>query len=208
MKFWDDEYGNWQGLASPEQAPRYQLIVDVIDRFCPKGSVLDVGCGEAVLLDYLAPNTIYFGIEPSAKAVEGARTRGACDCIRCTMAEDFEDDGRRWDCIVFNEVLYYTKNPCALLTKYARLVKGDGIIIVSIFQRPGHSIKAQLLHWLEPSRPISNLHCGTMVHKFILREGWPIQEDKLVPIPGTRVHWRIWVMNPRRAKEVGIFRAA
>ncbi|MGH9345383.1 MAG: hypothetical protein ACRD19_16675 [Terriglobia bacterium] len=48
-KPWDDDAGNWQGLASSTQEPRYRTIAGFIDRFCGNGLILDVGCGEAVL---------------------------------------------------------------------------------------------------------------------------------------------------------------
>jgi 2-polyprenyl-3-methyl-5-hydroxy-6-metoxy-1,4-benzoquinol methylase len=57
------------------QAPRYRAIAGMIDRFCPKGSVLDVGCGEALLRDFLPQGANYLGIEPSAKAVELAQAK-------------------------------------------------------------------------------------------------------------------------------------
>jgi 2-polyprenyl-3-methyl-5-hydroxy-6-metoxy-1,4-benzoquinol methylase len=111
--------------------------------------------------------------------------------------EDFDDPEQQWDCIVFNEVLYYTSNPCIVLGKYGRLVRAGGIIIVSIYQKPGSSIRARLLHLLDRHKPISNLHCARTVHNFMVRSGWLMEEDTSVAVPGTVEHWRIWVARPR-----------
>lgn len=198
MKSWNDQSGDWQGLATATQAPRYRAIARMIDRFCPTGSVLDVGCGEAVLCDYLPKAVKYLGIEPSAKAAESARAKYVCDYILHTTGEDFDAGESRWDCIVFNEVLYYCLNPRALVEKYAKLVRSGGIIIVSIYQKPGASIKRRLLHWLDRRRPISNVHCTSMVHESMVRDGWLIELDESIAVPGTTEHWRIWAAKPRR----------
>jgi 2-polyprenyl-3-methyl-5-hydroxy-6-metoxy-1,4-benzoquinol methylase len=198
VKSWNDLSGDWQGLTSETQAPRYQAIARMINQFCPVGSVLDVGCGEAVLSAYLPKEATYFGIEPSAKAGESAVTRCGRDCILNCTGEDFDAGKRRWDCVVFNEVLYYSRHPVALLDKYSKLVKRGGIIIVSIYQKRGNLIKTQLMHWLDRDRPMSNVYCTRVVHSFMFRRGWRLQEDTLIAKPGSSEYWRIWSCEPRR----------
>jgi len=172
-------------MACAEQAPRYQHIA----RLVTKGSqrhVLDVGCGEAVLRTFLPPHLPYLGIEPSAKAPQSRKG------IANATAEDFGPGGNRWDCIVFNEVLYYSRDPLYLLRKYAQFLFPDGKIIISIYQKPeALSLKTRLLHYLHPRRPISNLHCTEMVSDFISRQRWIIETDDLVA-----GRWRIWTTRP------------
>jgi SAM-dependent methyltransferase len=170
----------------------------MINDFCPRSSVLDVGCGEAVLWEYLPKGMRYFGIEPSAKAGESARERCGRDCIINCTGEDFDAGERRWDCVVFNEVLYYSRRPLALLDKYSKLVKLGGIIIVSIYQKPESLIKGRLMYWLDWNRAISNVYCTRVVHNFMSRRGWCVEEDKLIARPGSSESWRIWRCEPRR----------
>lgn len=185
MKEWNDEFGDWQGLASAEQAPRYQHIARLVTTFSRR-HVLDVGCGEAVLRNYLPPSLPYLGIEPSAKALNGRND------IANATAEDFVAGGNRWDCIVFNEVLYYSRDPLYLLRKYAQFLLPDGKIIISIYQKPeALSLKTRLLRYLHPHRPVSNLHCTQMVSDFISRQRWVIETDDLVA-----GRWRIWTTRP------------
>jgi 2-polyprenyl-3-methyl-5-hydroxy-6-metoxy-1,4-benzoquinol methylase len=205
MNSWNDESGDWQDLALPTQAPRYKQIANFIDGFCPNGSVLDVGCGEAVLRDYLAEGVKYLGIEPSVKAVESARAKYGCDSIVHSTGEGFDPGHCRWDCVVFNEMLYYSLDPLGLLDKYAKLVKSVGIIIVSIYQKPeSFSIKTRLRHWLHLRRQISNVHCTKMVHDYMVRDGWLIEREDTIVIPGAGEHWRIWLARPRPAKSANV----
>ena len=61
---------------------------------------------------------------------------------------------------MFNEVLYYSRDPIYLLRKYAQFLFQDGKIIISIYQKPEIlTLQTRLLHCLNPRRPISNLHC-------------------------------------------------
>jgi SAM-dependent methyltransferase len=195
MRAWNDNSFCWQGLGSPQQAPRYLEIASLIARLAPHGSVLDVGCGAGVLEGFLEPDTAYFGIEPLADAVQSAR----CDrnAIRQCAAEEFEGDGRKWGCVVFNEMLYYTRDPCGLLRKYARFLEPDGVMILSIYQRSQRFDRmARLRHWLDRRRPYSNAHCTSMVLEFMGREGWTIEEDKLVAKPEHPTPWRVLAARP------------
>ena len=185
MKDWNNDFGDWQGLACAEQAPRYEHIARLVTKFSQR-QVLDVGCGEAVLRNFLPPNLLYLGIEPSEKALNGRND------IANATAEDFAAAGNRWDCIVFNEVLYYSRDPLYLLRKYAQFLFPGGKIIISIYQKPEVlSLKARLLRGLRPRRPISNLHCTRMVSEFISRQRWAIETDDLVA-----GRWRIWTTRP------------
>jgi 2-polyprenyl-3-methyl-5-hydroxy-6-metoxy-1,4-benzoquinol methylase len=195
MKSWNDDAGDWQNLAATHQVPRYDAIARIIGTFCPRGSILDVGCGEAVLLNYLPTPAKYLGLEPSMKAAESARVNCAQDSILHTTAEDFDAGQRQWDCIIFNEMLYYTAAPLTLMRKYAGLLRPHGIMIISIFQKPERSLKRRLFGWA--LRRISNMRCTKIVHGFMTTNGWTIEVDDFVAIPGRSDCWRIFAARPR-----------
>jgi len=197
MKAWDDELYYWRGLNSPQQAPRYLEIANLVARLCSDCSVLDVGCGEALLRGFLDQETAYFGIEGSPAASASAR-RGEDAVLQCT-AEEFNGGGRRWGCIVFNEMLYYTKDPCGLLKKYAAFLEPGGVVILSIYQRSERFHRfARMAHWLDRRRPYSNVHCTQMVMDFMRREGWVVEHDKVVNKPDHPIPWRIVAARPGR----------
>lgn len=170
-----------------KQVPRYECIGKLVSSFSPR-NVLDVGCGEAILKKYLSESIFYLGIEPSAKAANGRP-----DTVHLT-AEDFPVREQRWDCIVFNEMLYYSNNPAYLLKKFSGLLAKDGRIIVSIYQNPRTPpFRKRLMYLIDPRRPISNLHCGEMVYRHVFRERWMIDSDQL--LPGAKT-FRVWMIRP------------
>jgi len=183
-----------------------------------------------VLWDYLRKGVTCLGIEPSAAAAETAAAKYGRDRITHSTAEDFGAFEKRWDCIVFNEVLYYFTNPLALLRRYSNIVKPGGVIIISIHQKQGNLeaisnpragwadllttgwpkkalksalFKTRLLHRLDRRRPMSGLYCSALVDGFMLQHDWVIEEDQLVPKPATTDHWRIWCVRPQRLRSSG-----
>ena len=77
----DDNAGDWQGLDSAVQAPRYAAIAQILHTFQADSKVLDIGCGEAVLRSWLPKDVSYTGIEPSSLAERKAVARNASDRI-------------------------------------------------------------------------------------------------------------------------------
>jgi len=199
MEAWNDLAGDWQGLTSPAQARRYESIAEVIQSYCPAESILDVGCGEALLRDYLPGSVRYTGIEPSALAVQSARAKSERGHIIHVRCEDWEPRGREWDCIVFNEVLYYLEDPVGLLAKYAQSVSHEGIVVISILQKGDRpSMKSHLLHLLDRRRPLSNVHCTNLVCGFMSQHSWALERDSLIPTADGNRHWRLIVARPAR----------
>lgn len=183
---WDDDSGDWQGLMSNAEQPRYQQIARTIAELCPTGSVLDVGCGEAILSQYLPGSVTYTGIEPSGKASRLASERVLC---HQTTAEDFVSSGGRWDCIVFNETLYYSRNPKALLLKFSRILRPDGIILISIYQKRDS--------WRARFRfSMTNSRCTRIVKAFIARENWNIERDQKIGQLDREPWWMV-VVRPQ-----------
>ena len=117
---------------------------------------------------------------PRQMATQSAQARCGQDRILHIAGEDSHRDERRWDCVVFNEVLYYAPSPLALLDKYSRLLEPGGIVIVSIYQKPGHGIRERLGSWLGGHTGTPSVRCTKKVHDFMVRQGWVIEEDNLV----------------------------
>lgn len=193
----DDNAGDWRGLDSPVQIPRYTAIAEILRDFRADRNVLDVGCGEALLRAYLPTDVNYTGIEPSAHAAGSASKRDASIKVIHTSAEEYEGRGERFDSVVFNEMLYYTENPVGLLKKYVKLLHRDGVILCSIYQKDGGiSVKSRVKHLLQGGLLPSNIDCEKMVRSFMGREGWPILSDRIVSATGCPAPWHIWLARP------------
>jgi predicted TPR repeat methyltransferase len=205
MQRWNDEAGDWRGLDSLGQSPRYAAIAEILHTFNSDRKVLDVGCGEAVLRGWLPEYVDYTGVELSSVAARKAAERNRSARIIHTSAERFDGSGEHFTSIVFNEMLYYTADPVGLLKKYAALLCQGGVILCSMYEKPKAvketSLRRRLWHLFDRRCPVSNLHCAGMVRTFLTREAWSIVEDRTVPVPGGSAAWHIWLAVPHDSDE-------
>ncbi|MET0389309.1 MAG: class I SAM-dependent methyltransferase [Polyangiales bacterium] len=134
---WEQEYrtGKWRYMHGLQELARYSVVIGYARFFRPGGAVLDLGCGEGILQQRLGTNgySRYMGVDVSEVAIARARERtDASTMFVCADVERFEP-GRKFDVIVFNEVLYYFSDPLAVLRRFESLLEPDGIFIVSMF---------------------------------------------------------------------------
>lgn len=170
----NDNSGDWAGLDSAAQRPRYEAIAALVPPNC---SVLDIGCGSAVLKKYL-PNRWYIGVESNPDAITAAGTSAV---IYRDTAESFIPN-IRFDRIILSECCYYMDDPIAVLRKYGARLTGNGRIIITIYQRPTQrpgraQLWRKLFHW---RYPLTNMHCTRMVAKFLRDERWTVHSERVV----------------------------
>ncbi len=125
---WDDYYA--AGKQSDKLCPRQWEIIDLIEL---GSTILDVGCGDGLLLEFLCnysyPRDI-LGIEKSIEACNIGRRRGlriAPIDIEKWDAPSIPEQRNKWDYIIISEVLEHLKDPIAILQKLAKHT--DHIII-------------------------------------------------------------------------------
>lgn len=137
----DDEYacGRWDYLKSLEEMSRYAVIVGYCENVGDVSSVLDLGCGSGVLCGWLRPlGTIdYVGVDLSNVAIDAARqewTDGSTNFIAMDVATYVPD--RKFDVIIFNEVLYYFEQPGDILARFAGFLGENGRFVISLWDAP------------------------------------------------------------------------
>lgn len=135
---WDDDYraGRWSFMRELDEAARYAVIAAFVNRLAPSGAVLDVGCGEGLLVDALRPHGYrrYLGIDVSDAAIAQAAPRtDASTTFAATDAEGEAPPGP-WDVVVFNESVYYFRDPLATLRQYETVLTRGGAFVVSTFR--------------------------------------------------------------------------
>ena len=134
---WEREYseGMWNYLDNKKEGMRNGLIANYIrDNFNNSVSILDLGCGSGVLQKKLSGYYSYYtGVDISDEAINSAR--GLEDEKTMFRSEDLTSfiPKRKYDCIVFNESLYYLDNPLKTLGKYKSFLNEDGVIIISMW---------------------------------------------------------------------------
>lgn len=135
-KQWDKEFvsGKWDYLnLSPIERARHAIIAMYIQSLTPEGLVLDVGCGEGTLIDFLTPllKKNYFGIDISSEAIKKAKKKRTAR-FSCIPAKDFTTK-KKFNAIVFNEVLYYLDDKL-ILKQYSKLLNKDGFLVISLYR--------------------------------------------------------------------------
>ncbi|MGP9813838.1 class I SAM-dependent methyltransferase [Rhodopseudomonas sp. NSM] len=134
---WDAEYGDgrWNYIGQLHENSRYWAIIGYMDAFRRDGEYLDVGCGDGVLfrrfraLGYQR----YVGIDISDVAIEKLAPHQDDRTIFAQADGNVHEPEGRFDVVVFNESLYYLRDPIRSLERYAQSLKPGGCIIVSTY---------------------------------------------------------------------------
>jgi SAM-dependent methyltransferase len=135
---WDREYasGQWSRLSDLAETHRYAIIAGYSRMFGSAASVLDIGCGPGLLVDWLCQDSKrrYVGIDVSSVAIRQARER-VSDQARFEVADAATfDPGARFDMIVLNEMLYYMERPELVLERYGDFLAPGGVLVISMWR--------------------------------------------------------------------------
>lgn len=135
---WDRQYaeGSWECLKYPLEQMRFDAVRNFINKYSNKGKILEVGCGEGLLQAGMDKNVYqkFLGIDISGVAIQkAAHLVDASTKYRTANMERF-NPGEKFDIIIFNEVLYYARNPNQLMARYMKFLNPGGFMIISIFQ--------------------------------------------------------------------------
>jgi 2-polyprenyl-3-methyl-5-hydroxy-6-metoxy-1,4-benzoquinol methylase len=145
---WENEYKNgiWEKMEGLEEIGRYTVIAAYIKKLKSGARVLDVGCGEGILLSFLPYDSYseYVGIDLSQTAINKAsrlqseKARFEVGDIHAYKSE------REYDVIILNEVLYYFSHPISTLMQLTNSLCSRGIFVVSMLSPAGDRIWPRL----------------------------------------------------------------
>jgi methionine biosynthesis protein MetW len=141
---------------SPLSILRANLISKMVE---PYSSILDVGCGEGFLMEFLfsTKKCKVHGIDVSKKAIEIVRSKGFEGVVR-----DIDEKGlglsenEKYDYILFIEVLEHLKYPHKVLIEACKHVKKG--IIVSLPNTGYIYWRLQMLRGYSPRQSFTHLH--------------------------------------------------
>ncbi len=140
---WDVEYrrGDLDYFESLPELGRYSLLVGYVRFFGPARSLLDVGCGEGVLLDRLAASDFerYVGTDVAPAAIARARAREIPNRVSFHLGHLPPAELGRFQFIVCNEVLYCLDRPREMLARLSQLLEPGGYLLASIWHHRGQA---------------------------------------------------------------------
>ena len=137
---WEKDYkeGRWNYLNGGGELPRYAVIDAWRIMWNPSGKVLDLGCGEGIVLDKIHKSNFrvpYVGIDISQTAIEVANGKIDDPCNEkfiCAGVENYSLNDDLFDIILFNEMLYYFPDCCEITNRYYKHLSSGGCFIVSV----------------------------------------------------------------------------
>ena len=146
---WEEQYrrGGWEFMRGFDELARYSVIAGYLHHLKPGGSVLDVGSGEGLLRDHLAPYgySRYHGIDLSEAAIAQAASRAdERTTFAAADAESYVPAGR-FDAVVFNECVYYFADPVGSVRRYEPFLTDGGCFVVSTFRSRRANVIARRL---------------------------------------------------------------
>lgn len=146
---WDTQYrrGIWDYLNDNLEVERFEAVIQQAALYAPGGKMLEIGCGEGILQSRMPPGsyTKYAGIDLSKVAIrKAARLQNEQTKYICADMETYQPSDN-FDLIIFNESLYYGKDPVQLLQRYVQFLEPAGHIIISIYNTPENNLLLQQL---------------------------------------------------------------
>jgi 2-polyprenyl-3-methyl-5-hydroxy-6-metoxy-1,4-benzoquinol methylase len=122
----------WDWLASLDELPRYSILVGWHEYHNPGGSILDLGCGQGILLKKFPNHSFskYTAIDFSLEAVKQINQDSKVEAFEADITKYVPT--QKYDSIIFNESLYYVKNPITHLKNYFNYLNDNGYIFLSI----------------------------------------------------------------------------
>lgn len=107
----------WQKLG------RLNFSKQTVLSLISSGSVLDIGCGDGILLEHLKQRGIVgTGIDISSKAIDICRERGL-DCRQADITDTLPFENNSFDTVVLTDVLEHIFQPQELLREAHRVTR-------------------------------------------------------------------------------------
>jgi SAM-dependent methyltransferase len=119
--------GNWDVDPDPRWR-KFDVLKSVLERFSPGRRVLDVGCFNGALLQFLGDGWHKFGVEPSEDAVKLAESRGVH--IVASSLEQIDGDLAPFDAVMAIDVAEHVIDPLTFFRQLSAQVAKGGVLMI------------------------------------------------------------------------------
>ena len=156
--------GGWTYIKGVPEAGRYSVTAGYISLLAKNPSILDVGCGEGVLLERLGSfYSKYTGIDFSEAAISRLKNKSFKNAEFIVSEAETYLPREKFDVIVFMESMYYFNNPLKTMLKYSQFLNENGIIIVSMFNEKQTPLWYELEKHFSLVDAVKIIHCSGML---------------------------------------------
>lgn len=133
---WNYQYrqGKWNTLAGIGELGRFSVIVGYAQFLKSNGKILEIGAGEGYLQQRFDKNcySLYYATDVSDVAVANGKKYEDTKTKYLVADMNTYIPDTDFDCIVFNEVIYYASSVDFILDRFAPFLRPNGIFILSI----------------------------------------------------------------------------
>jgi 2-polyprenyl-3-methyl-5-hydroxy-6-metoxy-1,4-benzoquinol methylase len=188
----EEEFQAWGPFHQHRHEMRYDLVADAVRRVLPPGgSVLDVGCGAALVGERLADlQATYVGVEFGGPnlAYGVKKLADAPGALKSAFAqadaEALPFRGAAFDVVVMSEVIEHLLRPERAVWEVARVLRPGGVLIMTTnnaSEAPCRSPLSHLFQWVEKAAGAT--HPGLISLRPWV---WPDPVDRDLLPPGSR----------------------
>ena len=156
----EEEFDIWGKYHQHRHEMRYDLVAAAVREHLPRGgSVLDIGCGSALVADRITDlPAFYVGVDFGGhhityadKKLRGARTALASAVARCD-GEKLPFPAATFDVVVLSEVIEHLLRPEQAVWELARVLRREGVLVMTTNNASEVPLESPLrnpLSWLE-----------------------------------------------------------